>query len=194
VSCDRTSLPLAAREPVHDPDAWQLLTASPVQVSVTLSPVFTALALACSARRGVTVVVVVPDVVVVVVVDPEVVPVLVSVVVPEVVVVDPLVVPEVLVVLDSVVVPEVVVVVVEPVVVPVLVVDSVVVGAGTTSISTERWTLPRDDWQVSVNVESTLSAGVLYVPLVGWLPDQPPLAAQLDTLADAQLSITVPPS
>jgi hypothetical protein len=54
--------------------------------------------------------------------------------------------------------------------------------------------LPREDWQVSVKVESALRVWVRNDPLVGRLPDQAPLAVHWVTLADAQLSSTVLPS
>jgi hypothetical protein len=47
--------------------------------------------------------------------------------------------------------------------------------------------------QLSVKVVVALRAPVLALPLVGWLPDQPPEAVQLLALLEDQLSVADPP-
>jgi hypothetical protein len=65
-------------------------------------------------------------------------------------------------------------------------------GAVTLTV-TDRLALPPGPLQVSVKAVVALSAPVLALPLVSLLPDQPPLAVQLLTLVEDQLSVADPP-
>src|SRR5690349_19130003 len=68
------------------------------------------------------------------------------------------------------------------------------VGAGFTVTLTVLLTVPVAPWHARAKVALALSGPTVWLPEVDWAPDHEPLAAQLVTLAPAQVKVTDEPA